>query len=85
MLGSEKNTKKIVELVKGSDILFIEACFMDSDKARAVERFHLTAKEAGGIARAAGVGRMEIFHFSPRYMDDPDALVREAEDEFNIK
>lgn len=81
-LGSEENIKKITELVKGSDILYIETFFMDKDKARAVERYHLTAKEAGGIARAAKVGRMETFHFSPRYSDDLEALPREAEDEF---
>jgi len=81
-LGSEENIKKITELVKGSDVLYIEAFFMDKEKARAVERYHLTAKEAGGIARAATVGRMEILHFSPRYSDDPEALFREAEDEF---
>ena len=81
-LGSEENKKKIVELVKGSDILYIETYFMDSDRDRAKERYHLTALEAGSIAREAGVGKMETLHYSPRYMDDPDALVRETKDEF---
>ncbi len=81
-LGSAENINKIIEIAKGSDVLYIEAFFMDRDKARAVARYHLTAKEAGGIARAAGVGRMEPLHFSPRYTDDPEALLREAEDEF---
>ena len=85
VLGSEDNIKKIVELVKGSDLLCIETYFLESDKEKARERYHLTAREAGRIAREAGVGRMETLHFSPRYMDDPEALLREAEDEFNGK
>ncbi len=81
-LGSEENIRKIVELVKGSDVLYIESYFLDEDKDRARERYHLTAKEAGRIAREAGVGRLEVMHFSPRYMDDPEKLKREAEEEF---
>ena len=82
MLGSEENIKKTVELVKGSDLLYIETFFLERDKEKARERYHLTAREAGRIARKAGVGRIEILHFSPRYMDDPEALLREAEEEF---
>lgn len=82
VLGSEENKKKIVELVKGSDVLYIEAFFMEKDRARADERYHLTAKEAGRIAKEAGVLRPEPLHFSPRYSDDPDALVQEVKDEF---
>ena len=81
-LGSEENIKKTVELVKGSDLLYIETYFLESDKEKARERYHLTAREAGRIAREAGVGRMETLHFSLRYLDDPEALLREAEDEF---
>ncbi|MBI5675354.1 MAG: MBL fold metallo-hydrolase [Nitrospirae bacterium] len=82
MLGSEENIEKAVVLAKNSDILYIETYFLDKDKERARERFHLTAKEAGRIAREAEVKRMETFHFSPKYMDNPDELIREAEEEF---
>jgi ribonuclease Z len=84
-LGSDENIKKTVELVKGSDLLYIETYFLESDKEKARERYHLTAGEAGRIAREAGVGRMEPLHFSKRYSDDPEALHREAEEEFNGK
>ena len=84
-LGSEDNIKKIVELVKGSDLLYIETYFLESDKEKARERYHLTAREAGRIAREAGVNRVETLHFSPRYSDDPEALIREAQEEFNGK
>ena len=81
-LGSEENIKKTIELVKGSDLLYIETYFLESDRDKAKERYHLTAREAGMIAREARVRKFEILHFSPRYTDDPDALLSEAEDEF---
>lgn len=81
-LGSKENIKKIVDLVKGSDVLYIEAYFLDKDRDRARERFHLTAKEAGRIAREAGVKRLVPLHFSPKYTDIPDELILEAEEEF---
>jgi ribonuclease Z len=83
-LGSEENIKKIVELVKGSDVLYIEAFFMEKDRTRADERYHLTAKDAGRIARDAGVLRLEPLHFSPRYSDDPEALLQEIRDTFGM-
>jgi len=82
-LGSEENVRKVVNLVRGSDVLYMEAYFLDKDKERAKERYHLTAKEAGRIAREAGVGKLVVFHFSPKYMDAPEELVQEAENEFS--
>jgi ribonuclease Z len=81
-LGSEDNISKIVGLAKGSDVLYIETYFLDEDKDRARDRYHLTAKEAGRIAREAGVGRLEAMHFSPRYTDDSGRLYQEAKEEF---
>ncbi|MEE8329968.1 MAG: MBL fold metallo-hydrolase [Thermodesulfovibrionia bacterium] len=82
VLGSKDNIREIVDLTKGSDALFIEAYFLDRDRDRAKERYHLTAKEAGLIARKAGVGKMAVFHFSPKYTDTPEELLKEAEKEF---
>ena len=81
--GSEENIEKIVNLARGSDVLYIETCFSDEDRDRAKDRYHLTAKEAGRIAGEAGAGRLEAIHFSPRYMNDPERLVQEAKEEFN--
>lgn len=81
-LGNEENIRRIVNLIKGSDVLYIETYFLDRDKDRAKERYHLTAKDAGRIAREAGVRKLVCFHFSPKYMDAPEKLINEAEEEF---
>ena len=81
-VGSEANIRKIVELAKGADVLYIETYFLDEDRDRARDRYHLTAREAGRIAREAGVGRLEAIHFSPRYMDGPERLYQEAKEAF---
>jgi ribonuclease Z len=81
-VGSKDNIRKIAELAQNSDTLFIESYFLDEDKDRAKNRYHLTAKEAGTIARASAAGRMEIIHVSPRYQDDYEKISREAEEAF---
>jgi ribonuclease Z len=84
MLGNKENIQKVIRLVGGSDVLYIEACFLERDKDRARDRYHLTAREAGRIAGEAGIRRLEIFHFSPRYIDSPGLLEEEAEEEFRM-
>ncbi len=83
VLGSKGNINEIVSLAKNSDVLYIESYFLHRDKDKAEERFHLTARQAGSIAREAGAAKLTVFHFSPRYTDSPEELVKEAEEEFN--
>ena len=71
------NAAKIVDLARGADYLFIEAAFLDADRERAGERHHLTALQAGRLAREAGVARAIPFHFSPRYEGMEDRLREE--------
>jgi ribonuclease Z len=61
------NRRAIIDLVRGADLLFIEAPFAEADASIAAGRAHLTTRAAGEIAHAAGVRRVEPFHFSPRY------------------
>jgi len=77
-----QNADRIVELVRNADILFMETVFLAQDAERAAARFHLTARQAGMLARAAGVKRLMPLHFSPRYSDDPEVLRREADAAF---
>ena len=61
------NIDKIIDLVDRSDLLFIESPFLHEDADIAKRKMHLTARQAGKIARRAHVRRFEQFHFSPRY------------------
>jgi len=76
--------RKLINFIKGSDIFFCEAYFLDKDRKRAIERFHLTAKATGTIAKKAGVNKLELMHFSPKYRDCPDKVIEEAMREFCI-
>ncbi len=78
----EDNARRIVDLARGADRLFIEAMFLSRDTEIAARRRHLTAAQAGLLARRADVARLVPFHFSPRYLEAGEALRREAEEAF---
>ena len=80
-----ENRERIVELVRGADYLFIEAVFLHVDHERARDRAHLTARQAGELAREAGVARVIPFHFSPRHLDAEEELRRELSEAFQGK
>lgn len=67
------NRAEIAALADKADLLFIESSFAAADAEQATARAHLTTRAAGEIARAAGVRRVEPFHFSPRYEPDEAA------------
>jgi len=77
------NIEKVVALAREADQLFIETPFLDADAVIATERRHLTARQAGQIARQAGVRRLIPFHFSARYRDRSDELTREVGEVFH--
>ncbi len=71
---SPNNAARITQLAHKADVLFIESPFLHSDAALAKRKHHLTAKQAGLLAREAGAKRVVPFHFSPRYAERPEAL-----------
>jgi ribonuclease Z len=79
---NDDNARRVVDLVREADILFIEAAFARADAARAAERCHLTTEQAGRIARLAGAKRVEPFHFSSRYAGEADRMLGEVETAF---
>jgi ribonuclease Z len=81
-LFSRCNVERIVALAREADLFYCEAAFLDVDRARARDRHHLTARQAGSLARAAGARRLVPFHHSRRYGDDPAPLEVEAQGAF---
>jgi len=79
---NDENIERMIELARGSEILFIEAPFLHEDAATAAKKYHMTAHQAGTLASMAGVKRFIIFHFSPKYKGKTDALQREAANAF---
>jgi ribonuclease Z len=76
------NAARIAELAGGADVLFVETPFLEQDAARAAERYHLTARQAGLLATRAGVKAVVPFHFSPKYRDGGAALRSELAQAF---
>ena len=64
-------------LAAGCDMLVIESTFLDQDQQLASDHGHLTAGQAGAVARDAGVRHLVLTHFSQRY-SDPDEFERQA-------
>jgi ribonuclease Z len=81
-LFSPANAARVVRLAHGADLFYCEAPFLDEDLDQATRRYHLTARQAGALARAAGVRRLAVFHFSPRYEGRYGDIVAEAQEEF---
>ena len=71
-----------MEIAENADIFFGEATYLDCDAEKARERYHLTARQAGLLARKAKARELVVFHFSPRYTGQEELLYREAKDEF---
>ena len=78
----EDNEAKIVALGREADVFYCEAPYLDRDADKARERYHLTARQAGILARKSGARDLVVFHFSPRYTGLGNAIVGEAMEAF---
>lgn len=81
----EDNEARIIELARGADVFYCEAPYLERDAEKARERYHLTARQAGVLARKAGVRHLVVFHFSPRYTGMGQELVQEAMEAWGSK
>jgi ribonuclease Z len=76
---TESNVDRIARLAADATQLFIECTFLDEDAQQAARKKHLTARQAGSIARVARAKRVMPFHFSPRYAEREADLRGEVE------
>ncbi len=68
----------LAELAMGTGTLLCEATYQDATEAD--YPFHLTARQAGVLARAGGVGRLILTHLPPTL--DSEISIEEAASEF---
>jgi ribonuclease Z len=73
-----QNAASIISLAANADVLFIEAPFLEADAQQAAARHHLTALQAGTLARQGRAKRIVTLHYSPRYEGRGDELHCEA-------
>ena len=85
VIHNEDTRKRMIQLAKGVNVLFIESAFRHEDQSMAAQKYHLTTVQAGSIAREAGVESLQVFHFSTRYMHAGNILYKEAQDAFKGK
>lgn len=71
----------MVPHIAGADLLCLECTFANELAELASQRFHLTAGQAGQLARKAGVKQLLLSHISARYKE-PEILIEQATEEF---
>lgn len=71
----------ILPHIAGADLLCLECTFSNEYERLAAERKHLTAGQAGRMARLAGVRQLLLTHISARFRE-PDLLLNQAREEF---
>jgi len=73
--------EQLVEHLRGVDLLCLECTFSNEFEHLATERKHLTAGQAGRLARLAGAKQLILTHISARYRED-EPLISQARAEF---
>ena len=79
LVWCEANVDALSALLAGVDVLFIESVFLDADADHAQRKHHLTARQAGMIARRVGAKSVVPFHHSPRYEGRAAELAAEVD------
>lgn len=79
---NKKTARELKKMCKNADYLFCECTYLNSEKKLARENYHLTAKQAGVLAKEAGVKTLIPFHFSRRYEGQYSKLLEEAAEVF---
>ena len=74
-------TPALAALIRGADLLYHEATFLEEMKERAAQTHHSTARQAAQLAAEAGVQRLLLGHFSSRHKT-LEPLLHEAQTVF---
>ena len=74
---TDANVKTLSLLLADVDLLFIESVFLDEDAEHGARKNHLTAGQAGHIARTICAKAVRPFHFSPRYEKRAGEMIAE--------
>ena len=72
---------ELPEWVRGVDLLYHEATYMDEMADKAAARYHSTTKQAAQCALEAGAKKLVVAHYSSR-ITDFDAYLRECTEVF---
>lgn len=75
-----KYDESILPHIRGADLIYHEATYLDNMRERAEARFHSTTRQAALIAQKAGVKKLLIGHFSSKYdtLEEFEAESREV-------
>ncbi|MGD2148215.1 MAG: ribonuclease Z [Anaerolineae bacterium] len=68
-IGDAGETKGLADLVRGADLLVIEATYVEKDEHLAKQFDHLTAARAARLAWEAEVHQLVLTHISRRYRE----------------
>ena len=70
-----KYTESIIPIIKGVDMLYHEATYLQDLAHKAAQRWHSTAIEAASIAQKSEAKALLLGHYSARYQDISPFLV----------
>lgn len=76
-VGDAGRTRDLEAVVRGADMLVIEATYLQSEADMARRFAHLTAAQAARLARDTGVHRLVLTHVSRRYRESD--IINEAQ------
>jgi ribonuclease Z len=68
-VGDAGRTDDLLPVCRGADALVIESTYLEEEADMAREFAHLTARQAAGLAREAGVKHLILTHISRRYRE----------------
>jgi len=76
--GDTRDNDRLAGFAAGADLFVMEAALLEKDKTPAAP--HVSAKDAGRIAKEAGVKRLLVTHLLPEY--DPEDVMSEVRESY---